>query len=507
MTTCVAAAQLRCPANDADARLHATTGAIRAGAAQGADLVILPELAASGYHLEARHLEECAEPEDGSGPFLRAWRTAAAEVGVAVVGGFVERTARGLANAAVVIGTDGAILTTYRKLHLFGGEHDVFIPGDSGLPIVDVAGLRVGVLICYDLRFPEVARILALRDADLIAVPTAWVAGFDKVRRRDGSIGQIDGVVVQANLDQVYIACADQVGAEGDVLFLGRSLVVDAYGGIIAGPLGETDAGFAVATVDAAEVVAARDRGQGISPRANRRVDIYGPVLGYADPDTDLDSPLREVADRRARSGVSRVPNLAPNMLTAEQHALYESIVGGRRADGPQLFRLTEDDGSLVGPFGIMLIAPHVGSALSALGETIRYATSLSPRIRELAILAVAAHWRSEFEWFAHEAIGRSIGFEDAQLGALASGHAPSGISAEESITHDIVSAAVAGAGIPDETWERAIATLGIVAVTEVVALVAYYSGLALLLRAFEVGSPAGAASPFAEASTVARVS
>lgn len=287
----VAVAQLACPADDPAERRRATVDAIADAAGQGAALVVLPELAACGYRLDAHHLAATAEAVDDPDGVVAAWRAVAGANGIAVVGGFAERTGgdgpgagdrppSAVANAAVAIEADGRIAGVYRKLHLFGREHDVLAPGDLGLPIVELAGLSVGMLICYDLRFVEAARVLGLRGADLIAVPTAWVPGFDKPRA-DGGIGQVDGVVVQANLDQVYLACADHVGAEGDLTFLGRSLVVDPYGTVVAGPLAPDRPGLAIAEVDPAVVVAARERGPGISPRGNRRTDVYGAMLGY----------------------------------------------------------------------------------------------------------------------------------------------------------------------------------------------------------------------------------
>lgn len=281
----LAICQLRCDAGDDDRRSSALDDAVRAAAADGADLVVLPEMAACGYLLDAEHLDRHAEPGDGSGPVLTRWRDLAGELGVAVVGGFAERTDSGIANAAVVIDRAGAVQGTYRKLHLFGAEHRLFVPGDHGLPVFEIEGVKVGVLICYDLRFPESARVLALQGADVIAVPTAWVGGFDRTAvSSSGSIGQVDGVLVQANLDQVFIACADQVGTEGRIEFLGRSVVVDPYGNAVVGPLSPDADEVVVVDVDPTVAHEAQERGKGISPRHNRRTDVYGELLGYQPP-------------------------------------------------------------------------------------------------------------------------------------------------------------------------------------------------------------------------------
>lgn len=280
----LAVCQLRCDARDDEGRGAALDEFVRRAAAQGAELVVLPEMAACGYLLDADHLDRHAEPGDGSGRALTRWRELARELGVSIIGGFAERTGSGIANAAVVIDRTGTILGTYRKLHLFGAEHRLFVPGDRGLPVFTLGDTKVGVLICYDLRFPESARILALKGADVVAVPTAWVGGFDRSTSSSGSIGQVDGVLVQANLDQVYIACADQVGTEATIHFLGRSVVADPYGNPMVGPLSADEDELVVVEVDPAVAREAQERGRGISPRHNRRTDVYGELLGYRDP-------------------------------------------------------------------------------------------------------------------------------------------------------------------------------------------------------------------------------
>jgi N-carbamoylputrescine amidase len=267
----VALAQLRIDPLDPAATRAVTVAAITTAAAGGADLVVLPELASCGYVLAEAGLREVAEPEDGSGPVLSAWCDTAARYGVAVVGGFAELSGDALFNSAVAIGPAGDVVGVYRKLHLFAGERDVFAPGDLGLPIFRLGGASVGVLICYDLRFVEAMRILAVGGAELVAVPTAWVNGFD---RRPA---HVDGVLAQANLNQVFVACAAQVGPR----FLGRSVLAGPYGDALAGPLDAADEDVHLTRIDIADARLAQDRGPGISPRANRRVDVYDSHLGY----------------------------------------------------------------------------------------------------------------------------------------------------------------------------------------------------------------------------------
>lgn len=252
--------------------------AIRAAAAAGARLIVLPELCASGYVLDPDGLAGLAEPADG--PTVRGWADLADELGVFVVGGWCERDGDRIYNAAALVGPRG-VTGLYRKLHLFDREKDVFAPGDHGLPVVETAIGRIGLCVCYDLRFVEVARALALAGADVIAVPTAWVGGFDRnARDAMGCIGQARGAVVQANLNQVAMVCASQAGARPDIRFLGSSLIVDAQGEVLAGPMGEDEDGTIRAGLSLSAIRAAQLRGPRIRPREDRRRDVYGVMLG-----------------------------------------------------------------------------------------------------------------------------------------------------------------------------------------------------------------------------------
>ena len=277
-------AQLECAPLDVAENAARTAAALQVAADQGASLVVLPELAATGYVLDRAELAARAESVGSPGRVLTAWAERARALGITVVGGFAERAGDRLYNSVAVFAPDGALAGTYRKLHLFGREQEVFAPGDLGLPVIEVAGLRLGVVVCYDLRFPETVRILALRDVDLVAVPTAWVAGFDAAIPEGPRIGQVDAALVHGNLNSVFLACADQVGHGGGFTFLGRSLLVDPYGRAVIGPLDPREPAVVVAEVDLADVRTARHRGPGISPLEDRRTDVYGELLGYGEP-------------------------------------------------------------------------------------------------------------------------------------------------------------------------------------------------------------------------------
>ena len=185
----------------------------------------------------------------------------------------------------------------------------------------------------------------------------------------------------------------------------------------------------------------------------------------------------------------ARLPKFEPPALDAEQRSLYDAIAGGRRAQGPQLFRLADADGRLEGPFNAFLLQPRLGSALQALGAAVRYDTGLDDRCREIAILIVAAHWRSDFEWHAHEAVGRAAGLGDAELAALREGrHAE--LAGRESVVARTAAALMARGDLDDAEYAEAVGHLGPSGLFELLTLVGYYATLALQLRVFRVPAP-----------------
>ncbi len=148
-----------------------------------ADLLVLPELANSGYlHASPDALVPFSEPGDGSGPFLSALQRLAGQTGGVIVAGFAERAPEGLYNSAAAVDASG-VIQVYRKTHLFADEKLLFLPGDTGFRVfqnagVRNAGVRVGMMVCFDWFFPESARTLALRGAQIIAHPSNLVLPY-----------------------------------------------------------------------------------------------------------------------------------------------------------------------------------------------------------------------------------------------------------------------------------------------------------------------------------------
>ncbi|HEX2315482.1 MAG TPA: carboxymuconolactone decarboxylase family protein [Thermomonospora sp.] len=194
--------------------------------------------------------------------------------------------------------------------------------------------------------------------------------------------------------------------------------------------------------------------------------------------------------------GAGRLPPLSPQSLGAAQRAVHAAITGGPRAARPAVFRSTDADGRLLGPFNAMLYSPAVGMPLQELGAALRFRTGFTAREREIAVLATAAHWRSDYEWYAHERIARRAGVTDAEIDALRRGRDPVLADARERVVHAVVRELLAHGDVGDALYAEAAATLGRPALVELVTLVGYYGVLALQMRVFRVGVPDGEPAP-----------
>lgn len=261
--------------NRSQAVLWATSAA-----EQGADLIVLPELASSGYVFgdEAEAQTAAEDPDDG--PTVRALREVCAMHGCHIVAGISERDGECRHNSAVLIGASGR-MATYRKLHLYYNEQSWFVPGDE-LPIVDLPFGRVGMIICFDLWFPEPARALALAGAEIIAVPTNWVASFKRTVWDDRGYCQGDYVAMATSAQNgVVMACADRIGVERGVSFIGASIIVGADGWPVSGPASKDQEELLIADVDLDSVEKARRRTPRNHLHTDRRPDAYRTSAGH----------------------------------------------------------------------------------------------------------------------------------------------------------------------------------------------------------------------------------
>jgi len=271
----VAVAQYEPRVGEAEHNRGQAVAWVEAAADRGAELVVLPELAASGYVFSGEaDVDRLAEDPD-SGATTAALVDACRRRRVHVVAGLAERAGGCRYNSAVVLGPAGR-LATYRKLHLFYDEKSWFQAGDR-LVVVDLPRVRLGVAICYDLWFPEVTRGLALQGAELIAVPTNWVSSFR--RRLHDEHGYCQGDIMAmaaAAANGTAVACADRVGVERGVGFLGASIIVGPDGWPVAGPASPDRPELLVADIDLAGVPLARRRTPRNHLLDDRRPEVYG---------------------------------------------------------------------------------------------------------------------------------------------------------------------------------------------------------------------------------------
>jgi len=200
-----------------------TTAAARAAAA-GAQLLLCPEMVTTGYHIGA-DIPALSEPANG--PAARAMARLAREHGIALAYGYPERDGHDVFNAVQLIGPDGTRLANYRKTHLFGElDRAWFTPGERAVVQAELHGIRIGLLICYDVEFPETVRAHALAGTDLLLVPTALMTPYEIVA---------DTLVpARAYESQLYLAYANHTGRERELNYCGRSCVVAPTGQVLA---------------------------------------------------------------------------------------------------------------------------------------------------------------------------------------------------------------------------------------------------------------------------------
>jgi predicted amidohydrolase len=200
---------------------------LRDAAGAGAELVIFPECAVTGYCFEEPD-EAASVAQSIPGPATDRFCRACAELGCFALFGTLELASDRIFNTAVLVGPRG-IVGTYRKIHLPLLGADRFVSyGDRPFAVHTVGDLRLGINICYDANFPEAARCLALLGADLIALPTNWVVG-------PGSFCTVEHVIHARALDsKVYYCAVNRVGTERGFTFFGRSKIVDPAGQTIA---------------------------------------------------------------------------------------------------------------------------------------------------------------------------------------------------------------------------------------------------------------------------------
>ena len=257
---------------DIDANLSSLEATVRSEVNQGTQLTVFPECFSTGYCFDSL-AEAMAFSESVPGPSTDRVVKLCAELQTHVVFGMLEKSGDQLFNVAVLIGPDG-LIGSYRKVHLpYLGVDRFTTPGDRPFEVFEAAGVRIGMLICYDGGFPEAARVLSIRGADLIVLPTNWPPG--------GSYMAEFSINCRAMENGIYFAAVNRIGTENGFSFIGKSRICSPVGATI-NSIDDASPGILRTEID--PMIARTKRivrvpGKHLIDRmADRRPELYGAI-------------------------------------------------------------------------------------------------------------------------------------------------------------------------------------------------------------------------------------
>ncbi|WP_374419162.1 N-carbamoylputrescine amidase [Novosphingobium arvoryzae] len=271
----ISALQLPLGSDDEQANIAAVSALVEAAAADGAQVILPPELFSGPYFckVEDEALFALARPV-AQHPSVIAMRALAAKLKVAIPTSFFERDGHHYYNTLAMIGPDGEIMGTYRKSHIPDGpgyeEKYYFRPGNDGFKVWDLFGHKLGVGICWDQWYPECARVMALLGAEVLLYPTAigtepYDATLDTSRMwRRAMIGH-------AVSNCMPVIAANRIGTEDGQRFYGHSFISDEWGDLVA-EYGADETGVLTATLDLARAATHR---AGMGFFRDRRPQLY----------------------------------------------------------------------------------------------------------------------------------------------------------------------------------------------------------------------------------------
>jgi predicted amidohydrolase len=260
----IAAAQIACALGDVAANIAKMREFCARAKQEGAELIVFPEASDTGYSMPV--ISQSATPwTEGAVPALRKM---AKELSLTIVAGVAERDGDRVYNTQAFIDPSGEIVASYRKTHLFvlapNDESSCYIRGDKFVSVAS-SGFNFGLSICYDLRFPEVSRALALdHGANVLLVSSAWpLPRVEHLRAL---------AVARAIENQSYLVLANRTGVDAGVTCCGMSAIIDPSGVTLASASGDHEE-LLIAEISIEVIAAVRDK---IPVFANRRTDLYG---------------------------------------------------------------------------------------------------------------------------------------------------------------------------------------------------------------------------------------
>ena len=281
----VAAVQMKCSANVSKS-IETADRLVRKAASQGANIILLPELFERQYFCQERrydYYDFASSVEDNEA--VKHFKEVAKELNVVLPISFYERDGNRLFNSVAVIDADGSNLGIYRKTHIpdehYYQEKFYFTPGDTGFKVFKTKYGRVGAAICWDQWFPETARILALKGAEMLFYPTA--IGSEPVLPKDSKEHWQNTMCGHAAANIMPVIASNRIGTEveGDssMTFFGSSFIANEEGNKVE-ELNRTEEGFILHTFDLDEIEKKR-YSWGVF--RDRRVDLYSPILKHDD--------------------------------------------------------------------------------------------------------------------------------------------------------------------------------------------------------------------------------
>ena len=267
----IAIVQDDCILGETGRNIEKAAGFIMRAAEQSAGLVLFPEMYLTGYAL-GENTHKLAETVPG--PAIDELAQMAKTHQICICMGFPELdpATRKIFNSLVCLSARGEILTVYRKIHLYNDEKDYFSAGDE-IKVVQTPLGRTGFIICYDLEFPELARMIALQDAHLLLIATANMHPWCHQ--------QEIYLKARAMENQIYLALANRIGQEKDLIFCGSSAVVDPLGRTLAGA-GTQNPALLIADIVPDRV--GRTRSSNVNYLRDRRPEIYRPLSQCRNP-------------------------------------------------------------------------------------------------------------------------------------------------------------------------------------------------------------------------------
>jgi predicted amidohydrolase len=285
-TTVVARCQVAPTLGNPAANRERAAHVISHAAAQGASVVVLPELVSSGYVYESQ-AEAKTSAETADGATVTLWTRLAADHQLVIIGGFCELAGGELFNSVALVDPDG-LRCVYRKAHLWDKERLWFSPGSAAPPVIPTLSGQIAVMICYDLEFPEWVRLPALDGAQLLCAPVNWPAFPRPAGEQPAEIVRVQA---DAAVNRMFIAACDRTGAERGADWVGGSVIVDADGW----PLTDATPAAGPATIIAeCRLDDALDKN--ISPisnvHADRRPELYRRITENTTPPTRAPGPV-----------------------------------------------------------------------------------------------------------------------------------------------------------------------------------------------------------------------